>query len=243
MAGHYHVDIPLEEGLSKLPFLHPQLSLNSEPTLISNSNSNSNQRPALSKLTQLITTPAQNLEPFTTPPPELHLRQNAGDCSNSIIAAVNSATVAASRSLQQANATAEQALSQASISASAAIQQVAATASMSIAAAMSSASSAAVEAALAMGNLQSSASAAVSSASASLVMVQVNASSIEVGPGYIQDIKVLKTNLTNAIGFGFQCYSFGSSSSGRCNCYNCSNNHNSLLDHCELTPFMAFNKA
>jgi hypothetical protein len=182
MAGHYHVDIPLEEDLSKVSFLHLQLSLNSEPTLISNSNSNSNQRSALSKSTQLITTPAQNLESFTTPPPELRLRQNAGDCSNSIIVAVNSATVAASRSLQQANATAEQALSQASISASAAIQQVAATASMSIAAVLSSASNAAATAAIAMMSLKSSASAAVSSVSASLVMVQANASSIEVSP-------------------------------------------------------------
>lgn len=66
-------------------------------------------------------------------PHQIYNRQNAGDCANSAQAVINAATVAASRSIQQAEATAAQAIMQASISASAAIGQASAEASKSIA--------------------------------------------------------------------------------------------------------------
>jgi hypothetical protein len=108
--------------------------------------------------------------PLISSPPLLR-RQDA-DCSNSIVAAVESATVVVSRSFQQSLATASQALEQASIAASNAIQQ----ASVASASAASSVAGASAK----IASLSSSASVAVANASLSLVAVTESASSVEV---------------------------------------------------------------
>ncbi|KAE9365846.1 hypothetical protein N431DRAFT_548920 [Stipitochalara longipes BDJ] len=111
----------------------------------------------------------RTLNPIITPPPLL-ARQNA-DCSNSIAAAVESATVVVSRSFQQSLATVSQQLQQASIAASNAIQQA------SVASA--SASSFVAGASVQIASLSTSASVAVASASLSLVAVMESAMSVE----------------------------------------------------------------
>jgi len=126
MAGYLDVDTALGEGSS---FLHRTLSIGSGVKPDDSININFISLPSGS----LMSTPVRNFSPLITPPPELRRRQTAQDCSNSIVAEVNAATVAASRILQQASATFEQALSQASINASAAAQQASASASASVA--------------------------------------------------------------------------------------------------------------
>lgn len=81
-----------------------------------------------------LDTSSQRQPLHTLPPRAIVNRQNAVECSNSAQAVINAATVAASRSIQQAQATASQAVMQASISASAAIGQYSASASQKVAA-------------------------------------------------------------------------------------------------------------
>ena len=169
MAGDLNIDRPPGEA----PIL-----LSSSFTIPSDiiHNPNSIYSPDSAAYVPLPTDITASTSPYpTTTSPSLRRRQNA-DCSNSITAAVEAATVALSRSFQQNLATASQALAQASISASAALQAVSASASNVIAAVQGSSSSAVAAASSQVANLSSVASIA----SASLLLVQKSASSVEV---------------------------------------------------------------
>jgi len=149
MAGH-GIDASLADG----SYLHSSAVFS-----IYNANANYLSKPIISTSLPLITSPPL-------------LRRQDADCSNSIVAAAESATVAVSRSFQQSLATASQALEQASIATSNAIQQA------SVASA--SASSFVAGASAQIASLSSSASVAVANASLSLVAVMESASSVEV---------------------------------------------------------------
>ncbi|KAN0090519.1 hypothetical protein V8E51_019098 [Hyaloscypha variabilis] len=148
MAGH-GIDASLADG----SYLHSSAVFS-----IYNANANYLSKPIISTSLPLIASPPL-------------LRRQDADCSNSIVAAAESATVAVSRSFQQSLATASQALEQASIAASNAIQQA------SVASA--SASSFVAGASAQIASLSSSASVAVANASLSLVAVMESASSVE----------------------------------------------------------------
>ncbi|KAF8850105.1 hypothetical protein BDZ45DRAFT_752066 [Acephala macrosclerotiorum] len=103
----------------------------------------------------------------TLPPSVFVPRQNQGDCSNSAQAAINATTVAASRSIQQAQATAAHATMQISISVSAVNEQTSkyiALANIAMSSLMASASSVLLSAQ----NAVASASASVSAIAASV---------------------------------------------------------------------------
>jgi hypothetical protein len=169
MAGDLNLDRPPGE----VPFLFPS-TIDTVFSTINTPNANSQPIPT-PNLPSPSKTSIGASHCFTTSSPSLKIRQNA-DCSNSITAAVEAATVALSRSFQQELATASQALQQASISASAALQAVSASASNVIAAVVGSSSSAVAAASTQVMSLSSVASAA----NASLLLVQQRASSIEV---------------------------------------------------------------
>jgi hypothetical protein len=164
MAGRLEVNSPPGEEPSFLPSSFNTHKLNCNHQLVLTT-TDSHLSPLRSN------TVPKTAHPLITPPSALQNRQNA-DCSNSIVAAVNAATVLVSRSLQQSLATVSQALQQASIDASAAL--------VSASAASASASNLVAAASLQMASLKSSASAAVANASMGLIAVQERASSVEV---------------------------------------------------------------
>jgi hypothetical protein len=185
MSGSIYIDDSLEEDRSLLNTLF--LSL--ENFILPN---HSGAQPSSSSQLTTSSTLPQNAV-ITTPPTPLELRQNnPQDCSNLIIASVNSATVEISRTIIALNATFSQQLKQASISADNGIKSAQGSASLTIAIVVQSANIATSSAFssvtvanlavtsvnLALTSVQSSASAAIFSANSSVTAANLAVTSV-----------------------------------------------------------------